>query len=82
MWVPAQSLPVQMNQRLQEWDSRMCIFKTGNAENSLVVQWLFLWASKAEGMGLTPGQGTEILYAANSANVNKNKNSNATFTAS
>ena len=73
MWVPAQSLSVQMNQRLQEWDSRMCIFKTGNAENSLLAQWLFLWASKEEGMGLTPGQGTEILYAANSANLNKNK---------
>ena len=51
----------------------MCIFKTGNAENFLLAQWLFLWASKEEGMGLTPGQGTEILYAANSANLNKNK---------
>ena len=30
---------------------------------SLVVLWLRLWASTAEGVGSIPGQGTKILYA-------------------
>ena len=29
-----------------------------------MVQWLRLWASTAEGMGLIPSQGSKILHAA------------------
>ena len=35
-----------------------------NEENSLLVQWLGLQASTAEGRGLIPGQGTRILQVA------------------
>ena len=35
-----------------------------NEENSLLVQWLGLRASTAEGRGLIPGQGTRILQVA------------------
>ena len=31
--------------------------------NSLVVQWLGLWALTAKGLGLIPGQGTKIPQA-------------------
>ena len=31
--------------------------------NSLVVQWLELWAFTAEGLGSIPGQGTKFLQA-------------------
>ena len=39
-------------------------FWSGEIETSLAVQWLSLWASNAEDMGLIPGQGTKIPHVA------------------
>ena len=40
--------------------SLIAFIKTAIMGNSLAVQWLGSWASTAEGLGLIPGQGTEI----------------------
>ena len=37
--------------------------RKGAGWNSLELQWLRLWASKAGGVGSIPGQGTKIPYS-------------------
>ena len=44
--------------------NNMSFISVEQSGNSLVVQWLQFHPSTADGMGLIPGKGTQILHAA------------------